>query len=495
MSGRFTAILAPMRRLATLLAVATAAACGGGSNGDGARDPSPDAGPGQPGDAADAAPGLPAWQPGLPPASQMEGPRGLTPLRGIVHLHSPYSHDACDGAPRAEDGTLDQVCLQHLRDGLCATRIDFAALTDHDDSMADEPWGEELFLVRDGDRVIEGKAGPVASAMVCPDGHEVLLTVGSENDLMPLMLDRHPDGDAQARHDAYNASDPAAVASFRALGGLVWVAHSESRDPATLASLELDGMEIWNLHAAIDPDIREESLGLDGAAFQRALEFADNDPAGPEPDLTILAFMEPHVPSIERWETLLGAGQRVVATAGTDAHENAVPIPFRDGERGDSYRRTLRWFSNIALAGSGDAAAVEAALAAGRSFVAFEILGTPVGFDVRAEHAGGVVELGGEVAVADGATIVAVTPSVLGLDASLPPPEIRTAIVRVDAAGSEEIAVGDGEVTAPADQPGAYRVEVRITPHHLGPYLGTLGTDYAEVERVWIYSNPIYVAP
>ena len=482
--------------MATLLAVASAAACGGGADLD--RDPTPDAdSSGQPGE-PDASPELPAWQPGLPPASQMEAPRGLTPMRGIVHLHSPYSHDACDGEPRAKDGALNQVCLQHLRDALCATRIDFAALTDHDDSMADEPWGEELFLVREGDRVFEGEAGPVASAMACPDGHEVILTVGSENDLMPVMLDRHPDGDAQARHDAYNASDPAAVASFRALGGLVWVAHSESRDPATLAALELDGMEIFNLHAAIDPDIREESLGLDGAAaIQRALEFADADPSGPEPDLTILAFMEPHVPSLARWETLLGAGQRVVATAGTDAHENAVPIPFRDGERGDSYRRTLRWFSNIVLAAEpGDPQAIEQALDAGRAFVAFEILGTPVGFDVRAERAAGeAVEMGGEIAVADGATIVATTPSVLELDPSLPRPEIRTVILRIDAEGSEEIASGDGEVTAPADQPGAYRAEVRITPHHLGPYLGTLGTEYAEVERVWIYSNPIYVVP
>jgi hypothetical protein len=34
-----------------------------------------------------------------------------------------------------------------------------------------------------------------------------------------------------------------------------------------------------------------------------------------------------------------------------------------------------------------------------------------------------------------------------------------------------------------------------MTPHHLAPYLGSLGPDLAERELVWIYSNPIHVMP
>jgi hypothetical protein len=34
---------------------------------------------------------------------------------------------------------------------------------------------------------------------------------------------------------------------------------------------------------------------------------------------------------------------------------------------------------------------------------------------------------------------------------------------------------------------------VLITPHHLGPYLGSLGTEHAEREQVWVYSNPFYL--
>jgi hypothetical protein len=42
---------------------------------------------------------------------------------------------------------------------------------------------------------------------------------------------------------------------------------------------------------------------------------------------------------------------------------------------------------------------------------------------------------------------------------------------------------------------GAYRVEVKMIPRHLGPYLGTLGPAYSERELPWIYASPIYVAP
>ena len=39
----------------------------------------------------------------------------------------------------------------------------------------------------------------------------------------------------------------------------------------------------------------------------------------------------------------------------------------------------------------------------------------------------------------------------------------------------------------------AYRAEIHIKPHHLGPYLGHLGTAPADRDFPWIYTNPIYV--
>jgi hypothetical protein len=71
----------------------------------------------------------------------------------------------------------------------------------------------------------------------------------------------------------------------------------------------------------------------------------------------------------------------------------------------------------------------------------------------------------------------------------LPAPEIRATVVRVDATGRTDLQGTDVVL----DRPGAYRVEVSIVPHHLGPYLRDLGTTLADQELPWIYTSPIYV--
>lgn len=468
-----------MRALGLGLGVLACAACGGD-------DPAPPL----------DAPALPAWQPGLPPSSVIGDRRGLQPARGIIHLHSPYSHDACDGEPRP-GGVVDEACLADLRAALCTTRMDFAALTDHDDSMADEDF-DDLFVRREGDTAITGAGGtPIAARLACPDGPGPLITVGSENPLMPIMLDAHVPGTVAERHDVYNGDDAATVAALRAAGALVWIPHTEQRTTAELLALDPDGVEIYQLHANIDPDIRRDHLGLDASgAITAVLDFADTSAAGPEPDLAFLSFVLPSGPALARWDDLLAAGRRVSGSGGTDAHQNALPLVLRDGERGDSYRRMIRWFNNVALvADRTDPAQIEAALDAGRMFVLFEIMGTPVGFDVRAVAGADVTELGGEVAVADGATLEVSVPTVHELAATLPAPAIRARVFRIDGSGRTEVGSGPGPLSVPLDRPGAYRVEILITPRHRGPYLGNLGTAYADQEHPWIYTSPIYVVP
>src|SRR5690606_40586739 len=161
-----------------------------------------------------------------------------------------------------------------------------------------------------------------------------------------------------------------------------------------------------------DPDIRRDYLGLDSAgAIAAAVEFADTNEGGPEPDLALLGFLAPNEPALTRWNELLAGGTKVPATAGSDAHENALPVMLADGERGDSYRRVLRWFSNVVLvADPRDPAQIEAALAAGRMFAVFEALGTPDGFRVAA----GGATLGDTAAV--GTTLTVTPPTVRGLD-------------------------------------------------------------------------------
>lgn len=442
----------------------------------------------------------PAWVKSLPEASVMGSWRGLQPARGIIHLHSPYSHDACDNKPRdpLPLGAPNEPCLDDLRYALCTDHIDFAALTDHDDTMADEDF-PTLFSMRGTDQpVLDPVTGTqIASRMTCDDGHVVTITVGGENTLMPIMLHEHVAGTVQERHDTYNADTADAVTAYRAAGGLAWVAHTEQHAIDELRTVQPDGIEVYNLHANIDPNIRSMWLGLpSGDAIAAALKFADTNPGHPEPDLALLGFVSPNLPAIDRWNQLLGDGKHIPATAGSDAHENVLPVILADGERGDSYRRVLRWFANIAIVDDPqDPGHVQAAVKAGQLFAVFELLGTPEGFDIHATTAGGAtVELGGTVAVTDNATLTVGVPRVLGLDRGLPAPEIHTTILRIDASGPAVVGTGEGpEVTAALSQPGAYRVEISMVPRHLAPYLGDLGPADANAEVPWIYASPIYV--
>ncbi|HEY5937397.1 MAG TPA: hypothetical protein VIU61_22280 [Kofleriaceae bacterium] len=441
----------------------------------------------------------PSWDPTLPDARELGVRRGLAPARGIIHLHSPFSHDACDGKPRNGDGTANEPCLQDLRAALCTTRQDFAAVTDHFDSMADEDDFGKLFNMRAGDQPVMAGSDQIASRITCPDGHQLVLSIGSENNLMPLMLDRHIPGTAAERRAMYDGTDATAVAAFRDAGARVFVAHAESKSIELLRATAPDGIEIYNLHANIDPEIRRDFLGLDpDGAITAAVEFADTQPGHPEPDLALLSFLVPNQPSIDRWHQLLGDGLRLPAVAGSDAHQNAIPIMLADGERGDSYRRVLRWFGNMVLVTDPkDPVQIEAALAAGRVFAVFEMLGTPAGFDVRAVGDTATYELGDVVPLAAQATLKIDLPTVLGLDARLPTPIVRARVWWIEPGKvtllAEEESTFSNQLNVRIGATGAYRVEIAIIPHHLGPYLGDLGTGIAEAEMPWIYASPIYV--
>lgn len=436
-------------------------------------------------------PGARPWDRLAPLTTALPSLRGQRPLRGIIHAHSPWSHDACDGEGLV-DGAPRPDCVADLRRGMCDAGEDFVMLTDHPAFMASADFPQLLFI-GPGDAPVLGDGGaPIANRLRCDDGREVLVMNGFEDELMAIGLERHAPGTPAEREALYNQSDAAAAAAIRAAAGVVGLAHTESREPAFLAEVDVDTIEIYNLHAAIDPDIRGEYLGLDPLApVSDLLPLLGQEEGTPEPDLAFLIFFEELPIYLERFDTLLGT-RRIAGTAGTDSHENALPGMMADGERGDSFRRMMRWFSNVILldgARALDPASAKAAIAGGRSYVAFEILGTPAGFDLRAENGGVVTELGGTAAA--GATVIAEAPGVLDLDPAVDPPAVAMRLVHVTAAGSE--VVGEGShIEVTSAPPGAYRAEVRITPHHLRPYLGD-DADKWIVERPWVWSNPVYV--
>ena len=430
------------------------------------------------------------WPRTLPPGTELGRTGGLHVARTIIHLHSPLSHDACDGEGWVDGALADADCLAHLREAMCLLSIDAAMLTDHAPHV-EEVSLEAALWAGDGDELIRDAAGnAIAARWVCESGHATLITVGSENDLMPVGLDRHP-ADVGATPDelraAYDADGPDAVTTFRDAGALVLVPHTESRDIEYLRTLGMDGIEIYNVHANLAPDIRMEHLGLEGLDFIGTLLAFTDRRSTLASDLAFLAFFEQNQNDLGKWDTLLAEGMHVPGLAGSDAHENTFPDPMPDGERADSYRRILRWFSNHVLVSETSVVAVEEAVAAGRFYVAFEAFGSPVGFSFTA----GGAQMGETVAA--GTVLTVARPALPADHPRTPEPAVRMRILRAATGGAAEVASGNGEtlVFTPTE-PGAYRAEVYITPEHARPYLGAHADELVR-EHVWIYSNPIYV--
>ncbi|HRI10616.1 MAG TPA: hypothetical protein PKW35_22500, partial [Nannocystaceae bacterium] len=435
------------------------------------------------------------WDPGQPEIAGCQV-RGVRDYRAIVHLHSPHSHDACDGDPQP-GGVLDEACLADLRAALCTTRIDVAFLTDHP-SFATDATLAEMVLTRGADEpVVDAKGRTVGNWLACEGeaaGHRVLIIPGIESGaMMPLGIAEH------APAGTYDTSSPATFQAIREVGGLAWVAHTESRQVDELAPLGLDGLEFYQLHANLDPDIREEFLGLDPAGFltDSIPFFFPSMGEGAEPDLAPLGFLVPNEPSITAFEAL-GQGQRLTISAGTDAHQNVLPNLAPDGERVDSYRRMIRWFNNrLRIDGPLTVESAKAALAAGRSHIVFESFGTPQGFDLHARVGDVITEMGAEVDLSAGLELVATLPT---LDPRSPraeiAPTLRGVVIRATADTREVIAEwSEGEKVLALPGPGVYRVEVWITPRHLAPYLGDYQEPYISREVPWIYSGALFVRP
>ena len=439
--------------------------------------------------------------------AELSSIRGMHPHRGIAHLHSPWSHDACDG-DGLPNGAPDEECLADLRIGLCSTAMDFAYLTDHPAYAADQAW-DELLLARDNDTLLfdDETGSPHAISIDCDavdgatitEGHSVLWMPGFEDELMPVGLHQHASADLTEADAIYNEASADSIAAEQAAGGIVFMAHSEGKEIDTLQELVaagLNGIEIFNLHAMFDPEKRTEDLGLDGTGWITDIQPFTSDDGTAEPDLFFLGVHQEQTVSIEKWDALHQTTS-VIGLAGTDAHQNVLPIELRDGDRGDSYRRMMRWFSNILLVDATGAEGqttpqdLDEALSAGRLYVAFEVLGTPTTVDFHYEtDAGDIVEMGSTVTGSGGESMGTLHVACPTLSASSPQgpnsPAIAVSVFR-----NGELWQEDCGNFAVADA-GVYRIRVDIVPHHLEPFLGDDPDPWIKTYP-WVYSNPIYV--
>lgn len=434
----------------------------------------------------------PTWKPGVVyQTARAAGPRGLLDRKGLIHAHSVYSHDACDGQPLEADGGINQACFDDFRRDLCRAKHDFVFLTDHNTHFSEFDFPDVLLYRADrGDALVTHGEGPTANWAACPDAPPALILAGTETAMMAVGLEAHVDG----RGAVYGADGAASLEAVKAAGAVALEAHTEDWTPEQLVSLPLDGFEMFNLH--------RNSLKNAGIAAELILNKVDKgDFDGlPEPDAFFTAFVLDDDVYAATWGTALARGVKRVTTMGTDCHRNTFPQLLQDGERVDSYRRMMIGFSNHLLVtpkadGSWDDRDLKDALRARRLYGSFDFLGTPDGFDFTATAGGVVHELGDEVPLAGGVTLQVATPTVRDLDPAADPPVVRTLLLKAREGGWDEVAQTTGATLSfTVTEPGAYRAEVRMTPKHLRPFIGRRA-DFIKAERPWVYSNAIYVTP
>jgi hypothetical protein len=306
---------------------------------------------------------------------------------------------------------------------------------------------------------------------------------------------RHVAGTAEERDAFYALDSAAAVQRYHdEMDAIVIQAHTEQRTVEHLLEVGVDGVEIFNNHAALLPAFRKDYLHVDpNGALDGLMPFFDFHedawPTAPEPDLSLLAFLEDFAAYNQVWDGLLAHG-RMLGVLGTDVHQNVYAFTVKDGERGDSYRRMMRWFSNWVLLPEGELTpgALKTAIRAGRLAGVFEVIGTPEGFDFHAEAGGTTYEMGDTVALAAAPKLVAVAPTVLGLAPGQKAPAVTLSLK----CNGAEVATGTDRIEYAPTAAGYCRLDVTIVPHHLEHYLGTTPATYIK-SYPWVKANPIYV--
>ena len=447
------------------------------------------------------------------PASEMPAIRGAKAMRGVLHNHSPYSHDGCDGAPRVEavadgdtewdvwdtdvvDGMMrNEQCFEDLRDALCKTKMDFIFLSDHPELYADYDYPEVL-MYKEGDTLIMRNGKPAANWIKCADGRRVMLSAGTEGTMMELGLEEHVAPTIAERHSilspdkSSSAALNATIEKVKAVNGMAWIMHTEEWTPPELKAISIDGFESYNVHA---------NLMMDKAtALKLIAKLATHPEQLPVPELLIISIFAENQLALLDWAAVSQV-KHVATSFGTDAHRNVAPGLLDDGDRLDSFRRLMHWFSNYVLVPEDKLATVDDRvlkdlIKKGRMFNVFDYLGYPLGFDFRAEVGTTVYEMGDIVPKDQAVTLKLVLPTLYKLDPRLSAPTIRGRFFKAEGEKWVEVTATTGTdgVLSASVGAGVYRAQVDITPRHLANYMQQSGETFL-TEKPWIYSNAIWV--
>jgi len=461
--------------------------------------------------------------------------RGWQEMRGIVHLHSAYSHDGCGPDGYEDNGGPDPSCLDELRAAPCATDIDFMMMTDHPGEVKHHTFEEGLQYRPDqGDvLVLDGQDRPFANRMTCPEGSLVdkayffFGTEGSKN--MPIGMSGPVP--MEVFDTNYGQAEPlenaqAAVAIVHELEGYAFACHTEESSISVerMIELPLDGMEIYNLHAGLMGAFNDLDTILTIDRFMTE--------GGPDPDLAVMLFLQPVEKDVEKFD-LASPYTPISIIAATDIHRNVEipalcpdgpdtglcwkfseeypqfanfatvggPLPLSDGDRVDSYARSFRWFSNRALVKEDDPDLLRQAVGTGRSYTVFDVFGYPAEFDFYVAADGAAVELGEEITTPASAHAYIRTPVIEAppwrddQEVDYSQCQVSTRLVRASEEGSEVLIEVTGQgvyMDMELPKPGAYRVEVRVRPFHYEPLLPGVET-VAQSEFPYIYTNAIFI--
>ncbi len=196
------------------------------------------------------------------------------------------------------------------------------------------------------------------------------------------------------------------------------------------------------------------------------------------PETTIASYLRRNDEYLAMYDKV-AAGQRLLLTAGADAHSNKGYYLFADDEgnkhlgfKVDPYETIFRVVRMHVLLESGTPLTRESiieALRRGRTFVGFDVLGDTAGFRFWAESGSDRRIMGDEIAIGAGLKLLAATPQ-----------PSRMVVLR----NGEKIAEfpNMASISLNITESGTYRVEA---------YLDRLGEPFDKAP--WIMSNPIYV--
>ena len=274
-----------------------------------------------------------------------------------------------------------------------------------------------------------------------------LLVVGADEELA-----QHAD-DPQSLINAVNKAE-----------GLSFIAHPFDPPQATINEGALDwvnwdihgftGIEIWNSLSEFKGRINSKLQAFFFAYFPKFVAFS------------------PHKKTLQKWDSLLQEGKRIVAVGGSDAHAldirlglfHRIIFPYNFHFKGINNHLLLK----EELSGDPilDRRMILNALRAGRNFIGYDIPAPTSGFRFTAQGKLDTAIMGEELPAKGGVTLQAHLPAL--------------ANVRL---------IKDGEIikewekqqncTHITNEPGVYRIEAYKR------YLGR--------KRGWIFSNPIYL--